>query len=566
MKTPLLLCSLIIFSSLGEILSARAMKQIGEISFRPRLLLKTIPKFFSNLNLIVGVSFLALSFFSFLSLLSYADLSFVVPLTSIGYITNTIGAKFLLKETISTPRWMGTVLVTFGVAIISLSGRLEAPLMNFLSHSTDKIYHFLNPENAAFTSVFIGLFLLRAFLLLLVIAAIAYYLIAFVAGILWSLDRRLQRELGLNFTPPISIMIPVRGADEESYENFASFCCQDYPDFQVLFGCRDAEDSAVPIIRKLQHEFPDAKIELIISANEIGTNAKVSNLQNIYQYAQHDYIFIVDSDIKVQPDYLRRVIAPLQKNNVGMVTCLYRGAKAKSFASLLENIGLSSTFGPEVMTSRMLEGVKFALGSTIAMKREILNKIGGFMAIADFLADDFWLGFLTVKEGFEIVISDVVVAHIPKRETMISMLKHQLRWNKAVRVSRPKGYAGLILTYGIVTSFLLLLSLNFTPTASVLFVGTMVFRLLTAVFGGVILMGDKMLLKNLWLLPIRDFIGFGVWLIGLFGKKVEWRGVKYSLTKDGKLNPRRSATPEFSRDVSTHGKDSEEDSRRVSDD
>ncbi len=566
MKTPLLLFSLIIFSSLGEILSARAMKQIGEISFRPKLLLRTIPKFFTNVNLIVGVAFLAISFFSFLSLLSYADLSFVVPLTAIGYITNTIGAKFLLKETISAARWMGTILVTIGVAIISLSGKLEAPLLGFLFDLHDHIYHFLNPDNAVFTPVFISLFSLRAFLLLLVIAALAYYLIAFIAGILWTIDRRRQRELGTDFTPPISILIPVRGADEESYETFASFCRQDYPDFQILFGCRDKDDSAVPIIRKLQSEFPDTKIELSISANEIGTNAKVSNLQNIYQHSRHDYIFIVDSDIKVEPDYLRRVVAPLQKSKVGMVTCLYRGTRAKSFASLLENIGLSSTFGPEVMTSRMLEGVNFALGSTIAMKRETLNKIRGFAAIADYLADDFWLGYLTAKEGFEIVISDVVVDHVPKRETMISMLKHQLRWNKAVRLSRPKGYAGLILTYGIATSFLLLLSLNFSFAAWVLFFCTMIVRLLTAVFGGVILMKDTTLLKNLWLLPIRDFIGFGVWLAGLFGNKVEWRGVKYSLTNDGKLILRRSATPDFSRGVSTHGKDANEVSRHVSDD
>ena len=535
MKTPLLLFSLIIFSSLGEILSARAMKQIGEISFRPKLLLRTIPKFFTNLNLIVGVAFLAVSFFSFLSLLSYADLSFVVPLTAIGYITNTIGAKFLLKETISAARWMGTILVTFGVAIISLSGKLEAPVLRFLLEIHDHIYHFLNPDNATFTPVFIGLFSLRTFLLLLVVAALAYYFIAIIAGILWAKDRRRQRELGTNFTPPISILIPVRGADEESYETFASFCRQAYPDFQLLFGCRDADDAALPILRKLQQEFPRVNFEIIISANEIGTNAKVSNLNNIYQHALHEYIFIVDSDIKVEPDYLPRVVAPLQQSNVGMVTCLYRGTRAKSFASLLENIGLSSTFGPEVMTSRMLEGVKFALGSTIAMKRDTLNKIGGFAAIADYLADDFWLGFLTAKEGLEIIISDVVVDHVPKKETMISMLKHQLRWNKAVRLSRPKGYAGLILTYGIPTSLLLLVSLNFSSSAWILFLSTMIVRSLTAVFGGVILMRDTMLLKNLWLLPIRDFIGFGVWLTGLFGNIVEWRGVKYSLTKDGKL-------------------------------
>ncbi|MDX2041464.1 MAG: glycosyltransferase [Acidobacteriota bacterium] len=191
--------------------------------------------------------------------------------------------------------------------------------------------------------------------------------------------------------------------------------------------------------------------------NEIGFNGKVSNLQNCFAKAKHDTLLIVDSDIRVEPDYLRRVVAPMQQEKVGMVTCLYRGANARTFAALLENIGISSTFGPEVCSSRLLEGIAFALGSTIVMRREILERIGGFPAVADYLADDFVLGNSTAKLGYEIVLSDCVVEHISAPDTLATMLKHQLRWGRSTRISRPLGYRGLILTYGTVTALLALL-------------------------------------------------------------------------------------------------------------
>ena len=535
MKTLLLLLSLVAFSSLGEILSARGMKQIGEISFRPRLLLSTIPRLFTNSSLIFGVVCLAVSFFSFLSLLSYADLSFVVPLTAVGYITNTIGSKFLLHEKITPARWWGTVLVTFGVAIISLPANTDILLGRFFQ----QLLAWLNPATTAWTPIFIGLFSLRVFFLMLVIAAIVYYLIAIVAGMLWARDRQLQRALGLNFTPQISILIPVRGADANAYKNFASFCAQDYPAYEIIFGCRDEHDSALPVLRKLQADFPAQQIKIVISVNEIGHNAKVSNLHNIYAHAAHDYLVIVDSDIRVTSDYLRRVVAPLQKPKVGMVTCLYRGADAKTFAALLENIGISSNFGPEVMSSRMLEGIKFALGSTVVTRREILEKIGGFPAVADYLADDFLLGNLTAAAGYEVMLSDYIVDHISAPDTMRTMFKHQLRWGRSVRVSRPKGFAGLILTYGLATSLILLALLNFSSFGWAMVALTFFIRFVTAFFGGVVLMKDVTLLKFFWLIPLRDWLGFGIWLASFIGKTIEWRGSRFVVERSGKIEPVR---------------------------
>lgn len=533
MKTLLLLISLVAFSSLGEILSARGMKQIGEVSFRPRLLFQTIPRLFTNSSLIFGVACLAVSFFSFLSLLSYADLSYVVPLTAVGYITNTIGSKILLHEKITPARWWGTILVTFGVAIISLPANTDVLLRQFFQ----QLLTWLNPEASAWTPVFTGLFALRIVFLVLVLAAISYYLIAIVAGFLWARDRKSQRALGLNFTPPLSILIPVRGADADAYKNFASFCKQDYPAYEIIFGCREEHDSALPVLRKLQADFPAQKIEVVISPNEIGHNAKVSNLQNIFAHATHDHLVIVDSDIRVTPDYLRRVVAPLQKAEVGMVTCLYRGAEAKTFAARLENIGISSNFGPEVMSSRMLEGIKFALGSTIVTRRQMLEKIGGFPAVADYLADDFLLGNLTAAAGYEVVLSDYVVDHISAPDTMSIMFKHQLRWGRSVRVSRPKGFAGLILTYGLATSLILLGLLNFSSFGWSILALTFFIRIATAFFGGVVLMKDFTLLKYFWLIPLRDWLGFGVWLASFIGKTIEWRGQRFVVQPSGKIEP-----------------------------
>ncbi len=541
MKTFLLMCSLIACSSLGEVLSAKGMQKVGDVSFRPKALLKALGQMFRNPYLIAGVFFLALSFFSFISLLSYADLSFVVPLTAVGYITNTIGARFLLKERISKERWIGTLLVTFGVTLISLDSHVESFFRNRSIEWLGRIYWLLAPDELIGQMqspvAFWALFGLRAALLICVIAAMIYYLTATVAGLLWFADRRRQRALGLGFTPPATIFKPVRGADAEAYENFASFCRQDYPEYQVTFGVREENDPVVPIIRRLIADFPERDIELVISCDEIGYNPKVSNLQNMYAKAKHNILLIADSDIRVEPDYLRRVVAPMRQSHVGIVTCLYRGTNATTLAGLLENIGITSTFGPEVCSARAIEGIAFALGSTIVMRRELLERIGGFPAVANFLADDFLLGNYAAREGFEVALSDCVVEHVSEPETMSAMLKHQLRWGRSTRISRPWGYRGLILTYGTATSLAALFAWNFSSFALWLFAATMLVRFLPVFVIGVWGLKDRALARSFWLMPIRDLITFGVWIVSFFGDEVEWRGTKFRVLPGGKLAP-----------------------------
>ncbi len=539
MKTFLLLTSLILASSLGEILSARGMQQIGDVSFRPRALAGSIIRMIRNPFLIAGVACLAISFFSFISLLSYADLSFVVPLTAISYITNTVGARYFLRERISKERWMGTVLVATGVALVSLSGRIEIYFSTQAARHLSGLYSLLAPMDTfgkiESQALFWLVFGIRTALLICIAAAIVYYLIAVVAGLLWFRDRAKQRSLGTSYTPPATIFKPVRGADADAYENFASFCRQDYPEYQIIFGVRDENDPVLGIIRRLMRDFPEREIELVVSADEIGLNGKVSNLHNMYSKAKYDILLVVDSDIRVGSDYLRRVIAPMQQSHVGMVTCLYRGTNAKTLAGLLENIGISSTFGPEVCSSRALEGVAFALGSTIVMRRETLEGFGGFQSVADYLADDFLLGNKTAQAGYEVVLSDYVVEHVSGPLTIGSMLRHQLRWGRSTRISRPWGYRGLILTYGTATALLALPAWNFSSFAWNLLGLTLAIRLLPVFLIGVYGLRDFVLLRYFWMAPFRDMITFGIWLVSFRGDEIQWRGEDFRVLRNGML-------------------------------
>lgn len=540
MKTFLLLCSLIACSSLGEILSAKGMQQIGDVSFRPRALLGAFWRMLRNRYLFLGVVFMAASFFSFISLLSYADLSFVVPLTAVGYITNTLGARFFLHERISRERWLGTLLVACGVSLISVSDKLEAVIRANWKAWLDWLYAVFAPTHIESPAGFWLLFGLRALLFGLALAAIIYSGLALLGALAWYVDRRKQRALGCNFAPPVSILKPVRGADEEAYENFAGFCLQDYPDYQIVFGVRAENDPAVPIIRRLMADFPERDIELVISADEIGHNAKVSNLHNILAKAKHDLLLIADSDIRVGPDYLPRVVAPMRQERVGMVTCLYRGVRAQSLAARLENIGITAGFAPEVCSARLLQGVRFAFGSTIVFRRDLLNGIGGFPAIADYLADDYLLGQAAAEAGYEVVLSDCVVEHVTGKVAFGEMLKHQLRWAQAVRLSRPWGFRGLIVTYGTATSLSALPAFGFSGFVWRLFAVVMLMRFLTVFAVGVFGLKDKALARYCWLVPIRDLITFGVWAKSFFDDEIHWRGETFKILPGGKLERGRS--------------------------
>jgi ceramide glucosyltransferase len=333
-------------------------------------------------------------------------------------------------------------------------------------------------------------------------------------------------------TPPVSILKPLKGIDPEIYESFRSHCLQDYPDYEIIFGVSDPADPAVASVERLRREFPERAIQLVICPNILGPNVKVSNLEQMVQAARHEYLIVNDSDIRVERDYLQWVIAPLADARVGMVTCLYRGVAAPTLGSRLEALGISTDFSASVLAAQLLEdGLSFGLGSTLAFRRNELNQIGGFRAIVDYLADDYELGHRIAGLGLRVALSDVVVeTHLPAYD-FAGFLAHQMRWARGVRDSRLGGYIGLASTFGLMWALLNLLLAHAAPWSWAVLGAVLLLRILVALAVGKSTLKDSQLLGQMWLLPLRDLIGVGVWLASFWGHTVTWRGDRFELRK-----------------------------------
>jgi len=363
-----------------------------------------------------------------------------------------------------------------------------------------------------------------------------YYLLC-----LWSTARFLRaRAAGVatcatQTLPPVSILKPLKGIDPDIYESFRSHCRQDYPEYEIVFGVSEAADPAVAAVQQLQQEFPDHTIRLVVCPNRLGANVKVSNLEQMSQAARYDVLIINDSDIQVELDYLRRVMAPLRDQSVGMVTCLYRGVAAPTFGSRLESLGISTDFCAGVLVARQLEGgLRFGLGSTLAFRRSDLERIGGFRALVDFLADDYELGRRIAGLGLQILLSDVVVeTHLPPYD-LSGFLAHQIRWARGVRDSRKGGYVGLVSTFGLMWALLNLVVSHAEPWSWAVLGGVALLRLAVALAVGKGVLQDRHLLKHLWLLPVRDLVAVFVWAASFVGHTVTWRGDRFEL-KNGRL-------------------------------
>lgn len=332
--------------------------------------------------------------------------------------------------------------------------------------------------------------------------------------------------------PPVSILKPLKGTDPDIYESFRSHCLQDYPEYEIVFGVSEADDPAVASVQQLQREFPERAIRLVVCSQKLGANVKVSNLEQMLAAARYQHLLVNDSDIRVERDYLRRVIAPLMDEHIGMVTCLYRGVPATTFGSRLEALGISTDFCPGVLVARQLEGgVRFGLGSTLAFRRADLERIGGFRSFVDFLADDYELGRRIAGLGLRVELSDVVVeTHLPAYD-VAGFLAHQLRWARSVRDARAKGYIGLVSTYGTMWAMLAVIAANGAWWSWLAFGATVLLRFVVAIAVGSAVLDDRRLLENLWLLPVRDLIAVGVWAGSFAGHTVTWRGDRFLLRK-----------------------------------
>src|SRR3984885_6928670 len=371
-----------------------------------------------------------------------------------------------------------------------------------------------------------------------IVSSALYYLLC-----LWSAAAFLrERETGESPAstwelPPVSILKPLKGADPEMYESFRSHCLQDYPQYEIIFGVNDPDDPAIESVRKLQREFPDRRIQLVVCPKILGANVKVSNLAQMLTEARYEHIIVNDSDIRVEPDYSRKVVAPLENPRVGMVTCLYRGVAGATLGSRFEALGISTEFCPSVLAARQLEGgIRFGLGSTLAFRRAELEKIGGFASFVDYLADDYELGKRIAGLGLTVKLSDVVVETFLPPYPLRDFIAHQLRWARGVRDARSGGYFGLIVTFGVLWSLLAVAANRGALWAWGALAGTLLLRLAVAAIVGREILGDREVLKNSWLIPLRDLIAFLIWMVSLGGNTVTWRGARFRL-RDGKLTP-----------------------------
>jgi ceramide glucosyltransferase len=379
------------------------------------------------------------------------------------------------------------------------------------------------------------------------VASIIYYCLCVWSAISFLRTRKVDKNVRpAQSAPPVSILKPLRGTDPEMYESFRSHCLQDYPEYEIIFGVNDANDPAIPLVEHLKKEFPQRAIQLLICPESLGANTKVSNLAQMVRAARYEYFVVNDSDIRVEPDYLQRILAPLSNSEVGLVTCLYRGIANDSVGSRLEALGISTDFAAGVLVAQLVErGIKFGLGSTLAFRRRDLQAIGGFESLVDYLADDYQLGTRIAGLGLKVKLSDIVVETFLPRHTLRGFWDHQVRWARTIRDSRFFGYVGLGVTFGLPWALLALICARGAGWAWALLALSAVLRIIVAVVVGGIVLEDKQVIPSLGLLPIRDFLALAVWIASFAGHEVSWRGDKFKL-QNGKLiriNGGRASSP-----------------------
>jgi ceramide glucosyltransferase len=376
---------------------------------------------------------------------------------------------------------------------------------------------------------------------LLVVATfpLIYYLLAIFAAFSFARGAKGQASPTPptpTFEPLVSILKPVHGVDFASYENYASFCAQDYPDYEILFGVNDESDPAISVIKRLIADYPQRQITLLIGAEHFGANQKVNNLVRLAREAQHEVLALSDGDVRVGPQYLRNVVAPLRDDKVGAVTSFYRGIAQNNFYAELEAVGAASDFFAGVLMAARTEGVKFALGASIATTKTWMRKIGGFESIAAFLADDYEIGHRVTQSGGRVVLSHETVSTMYPAQTLRGFWQHQLRWARTVRLCRPASYAALLFTQGLPW---VIAAALFAPTrwiAAMYLLAYLVLRLVTAWCVGVSVVGDEVLRRRLWLVPLWDAIHFAVWAVSFGSNRVVWGQVEYVIDR-GRMKP-----------------------------
>jgi len=356
-----------------------------------------------------------------------------------------------------------------------------------------------------------------------------FYFLAIYSSIRYFWQSRNQSRKNLNFTPPVSNLKPVRGLDPDTYENFASFCRQDYPQYEILFCVTDQTDPSVPVIQKLMRDFPERKIRLLYSAGHTAINDKVAKLRLMEREAQYEYLVINDSDVRVDSEYLRRVVAPLRDPRVGGVTCFYVSSREGSFVEKLQTIGMISDFYAGVLVAWQLDGVHFALGPTMASTKQRVRGFGGFQVLENRPADDLLFGRLIAEQGVEMKLLPFAVETVPDFQGVGELLAKRARWMTVMKTMRPWGHFGLLFTWGLPWATLAVL-VHPTLLIAVAYWGLyLVFRVTMTWLIGIRGLKQMGLWTKMPLIPLWDAMAFLIWLISFTRTTIRWRNVDYQL-------------------------------------
>jgi ceramide glucosyltransferase len=374
----------------------------------------------------------------------------------------------------------------------------------------------------------------RVVLLLLALVPFAYYVLAIFAAVRFF--RRERAKALPSFFPAISIIKPVRGVDFGTYKNFASFCRLDYPEYEVLFCVNDLSDAAVPVIQKVMADFPQRQIRILSGAVQYGTNRKVNNLALLAKEARHEILVQSDGDVRVGANYLREMVAPFQDPHVGVVSCMYRSMAQPNLGAELEALGAASDFFAGALVAALDGGVTFALGASVATTKSWLAKIGGYQGFADLLADDYEIGNRAHRAGAGVLFSREVVWTMYPAQSLRGFWEHQVRWARTVRVVRPLSFFGLIVTHGLPWAVVAAMVAPGLGIATAYLVAYFVLRSAVAWVVGVWGVGDEVVRRKWWMVPLRDAIHFVVWLAGFVSNRVTWGGIAYEI-REGKMTP-----------------------------
>jgi ceramide glucosyltransferase len=329
---------------------------------------------------------------------------------------------------------------------------------------------------------------------------------------------------------PISILKPLAGLDLDLESNLRTFFEQDYPHFEILFAVRGESDPAVKVVTHLQQIHPNVPSRLVITGEPPYPNAKVFSLERMLAEASNDLLVMSDSDIRVTSNFLCTIAAEFQNANLGVATCPYRAVPGNSFWSRLEATGMNTDFWGSALVARMLEGMRFAVGPTIAARRRVLQSIGGFARLKDYLAEDFVLGKFAADAGHGVILSSYVVEHHIGAATLRQNISHRLRWARSTRRSRPAGYVGQLFTMPLPLALLVLAA---SPAWWPVLPVTLIVRAIAAYMVSARVLRATI---NWALLPIEDLLGFCVWIAGFFGSTISWRGRHYKLFSDGRFD------------------------------